>query len=78
MKTYKVKYGFHTTYEETIFLKQERTSSGWVLYYSSPIRHDAIGDRSNGTVSIRECFLYLVDEAINSPVADNDQQRWVS
>lgn len=77
MQTYKVKYGFQTTYDETIFLKQESTSSGWVLYYSDPIQHDAIGDRSKGTVSLRECFLYLVDESLNSPVANNDEQNWV-
>jgi hypothetical protein len=78
MKTYKGKYGFHTTYKETIFLKQERTSSGWVPYFSNPIQHDAIGDPSNDTVSLRECFLYLVDEAINSAVADNNELQWIS
>ena len=42
MRQLKLKYGFFTTYEETIFLKQEKhpTKKGkWVLWHSPVILH---------------------------------------
>ena len=38
MKVYRMRYAFLTTYEQTVFLKQEQLQDGeWVLWYSSPI-----------------------------------------
>ncbi|KAL3480518.1 hypothetical protein BJX99DRAFT_254508 [Aspergillus californicus] len=37
-KDAKLKYGFITTYEETIFIKQECRNGQWVILYSRPIR----------------------------------------
>lgn len=71
----KVKYGFLTTYDQTVFLKQEpsRQRPGrWVLWYTNVIFHNApstfLGRDDfrfknrhlyGGKVSLRECFLFL-------------------
>src|SRR3954447_7819930 len=70
MKAYKRKYAFLTTYEETMFLKQEEQENGeWVLWYSEPIFHHVNSNfnianpddhrQYRGCVSLRECFLYF-------------------
>ncbi|KAL3479676.1 hypothetical protein BJX99DRAFT_255403 [Aspergillus californicus] len=40
IKDTKLRYGFITTYEETIFVKQECRNGQWILLYSRPIRSD--------------------------------------
>jgi hypothetical protein len=78
------KYGFLTTYHETIFLRQtERPGrkGEWVLWYSNVIMHGTIStpatsDRPrdyHGKVSLRECFLFLaVEGASNNHHAKNE------
>jgi hypothetical protein len=77
MKIYNLKYGFWTTYEQTIFLKQEKSQQGeWMLRLSAIIKHDTKSDltvaaNSNlrGCVSLRECMLFLMCKA-NGPDTD--------
>ena len=44
----KRKYGFLTTYEQTIFLKQEQVGEEWVLFVSHVFKHTirSIGPRT--------------------------------
>ena len=86
MKKYEVKYGFYTTYEETIFLKKEwRARDGhWVLWHSRPISYNAISDAVDanladlvGRVSLRECFFYLQTQVARGDWhATNKDGKW--
>lgn len=53
MQVFRLKYGFLTTYNKTIFLKQEGTNSDAVLYFSPAI------ESSGQTPSLRECIVYM-------------------
>lgn len=77
----RAKYGFVTTYDEAIFLKQEKHSEeekGLVLWYSNVIRFDAAScglttDADDlvywhGRVSLRNCFLFHAHKAQNMGV----------
>ncbi|KAL1998285.1 hypothetical protein VTN02DRAFT_6463 [Thermoascus thermophilus] len=67
----KVKYAFLTTYDQTIFLKQEphpTKQSQWALWHSNVISHTTASeevdpkakfDAYRNRVSLRECFLFL-------------------
>ena len=58
MHTNEMKYGFLTTYEYTIFVRQDEVNGEPRLHYSNPISHKATpGVKS---VSIRECMFYLM------------------
>jgi hypothetical protein len=57
-------YGFLSTYEYTIFLKQVRVNNQWQLQFSDPIPFDAVSSPQNGTVSVRQCFFHICHEAI--------------
>ncbi|RFU29385.1 hypothetical protein B7463_g6962, partial [Scytalidium lignicola] len=73
MFNYKVKYGFLTTYDQTMFFKQEqhpKEKDKWVLWHSDVISHSTksteVGNNHakeprsyHGKVSVRECFLFL-------------------
>lgn len=88
---FNVKYGFLTTYNETIFLKQEPHPSikgKWVLCVSPVINHHTSSGRVNGKadfrtyrgrVSLRECFLYIMNLAVKAPRAKNrmNDKSWV-
>ncbi|KAN0067753.1 hypothetical protein V8E54_014000 [Elaphomyces granulatus] len=54
-------YGFLSTYEQTIFLKQEEPQPGtWELHYSPVILAETTAAptfRPDADVSVRECFL---------------------
>ena len=69
-----LKYGFISTYEWTIFLKQEETVAGWAMFHSDPIpHHSVVGDT---TVTLRGCFWSLALDVnaghqANNPVARN-------
>ena len=84
MRSYKVKYGFYTTYQSTIFLKQELRGSEWVLWHSRPIRGSttSVGLNQGLTnlsdcVSLRECFLYLQSQLVAGDwQANNGSNRW--
>ncbi|KAJ5101163.1 hypothetical protein N7456_007215 [Penicillium angulare] len=65
MRVHNVKYGFITTYHQTIFCKQDSLPKGtqrkkpgkapeFALWYSDAIRHD-----STKPIFLRECFLFL-------------------
>jgi hypothetical protein len=77
MKTFNVKYGFWTTYDQTVFLKQERIEKGrWVLRVSNIIKSRAesnlmlrADENLTDSVSLRECMLFLIC-ATNGPDSD--------
>ncbi|GKZ31237.1 hypothetical protein AbraIFM66950_011530 [Aspergillus brasiliensis] len=90
----KIKYGFLTTYKQTIFLKQaphpdKQKRGQMALWHSNVISHntpsaevDPRGDftRYKGRVSLRECFLFLGKMANDSPMCENplDSTKWVA
>ncbi|KAK2732335.1 hypothetical protein FQN55_004254 [Onygenales sp. PD_40] len=82
----KLKYGFLTTYEQTIFLAQERRAKDkkWVIYYSNPILHTTstatnipkIGNLKD-TISVRDCMAavtWLAYEDFEVFRSDNTEQ----
>jgi hypothetical protein len=89
----KVRFGFLTTYDLTIFLKQEpdRARPGsFVLWYSNVIRHNTcsvdVGEDEHQIqeywqqVSLRECFLYFGAEIQSRRYkADNPmaEHQWI-
>lgn len=84
------KYGFFTTYDETMFFKQgphPKNNRKWVLWHSPVIRHNArsreisgnekeLGNPAlyRGYVSLRECFLYFVHLAYQDGSAENPME----
>jgi hypothetical protein len=68
MKTYKLRYGFWTNYNETVFLKQEKSAQGdWLLRVSNIIKYNTKSDLNrkpnddlSGCVSLRECMLFFM------------------
>lgn len=92
MYFFNLKYGFLTTYDQTIFLKQEKVNGAWRLYYSSPIlasNGEMPGDSWNSkeqydpeNVSVRQCMLWLCRVTRGGPEnysAHNDTpvKQWV-
>jgi hypothetical protein len=87
----KRKYGFLTTYEETIFLKQEQVGEEWVLFVSHVFKHTvrSISPQSGehffgpgklrDKVSVRLAMLTLLwlSRAEGDYVADNRTPYWV-
>jgi len=87
----KRKYGFLTTYEQTIFLKQELVGKDWVLFVSHVFKHPVRSiDPKSGTrffgqgdlrekVSVRLAMLTLVwlSKTEKEYFADNTTPRWV-
>ncbi|KAH8805001.1 hypothetical protein F5884DRAFT_754579 [Xylogone sp. PMI_703] len=72
------KYGFLSTYDETVFLKQDidpQNPGGYALFYSDIILHSTSSEEVPGpnpqpedfrnTVSLRECMLYIGREIQN-------------
>lgn len=57
MRNFELKYGFLTTYNSTLFLKQEGTESDPILYCSAPM--DSATASSSEKPSLRECLFYL-------------------
>ena len=60
----RMRYGFMTTYNETIFFERTRHDDGPALRFSSVIQHSTRSeDPRNGSlincVSVRECMLYF-------------------
>jgi hypothetical protein len=83
MYTYKVKYGFLTTYDYTIFLKKELRGDKWVLWHSRPIARNVHSNFQNppanfaDSVSVRECFLYLQTRVSQGDwQSDNKTGKW--
>ncbi|KAJ5797129.1 uncharacterized protein N7518_005669 [Penicillium psychrosexuale] len=50
-------YAFHSTYEETIMLRQVMVNNVWTIQYSPAIDSDAID------ISTKQCFWYLASVA---------------
>lgn len=71
---HKTKLGFLTTYNATIFLKQDMDAKGkWNLWYSNVVLHDisprpvfSLRDPSSywKDISVQVCFLYLSQQII--------------
>lgn len=87
----KRKYGFLTTYEQTIFLKQEQVGKDWVLFVSHVFKHRTRSiDPKSGTrffdqedlqknVSVRLAMLTLVwlSKTKEEYFTDNTTPGWV-
>lgn len=72
----KLKYAFLSTYNATIFLKQEIVDGQWTLCYSRPISHaEQFVDEGPGgqfsQVTLRQCFWYLLHQIDNGHAAVN-------
>ncbi|KAL5340320.1 hypothetical protein BJX70DRAFT_396829 [Aspergillus crustosus] len=79
-----LKNGFVSTYDQTIFVKQELANGVWTLFYSPAIPSDAkllepttVG--GNPWVSLKECFWFLCKLAKAGHAANNplSLQKWV-
>lgn len=57
MRAYNLKYGFLTTYEHTLFLKQEKHGVTIVLYCSPPIGNNSWS--SEDSVSLLQSLSYI-------------------
>ncbi|KAB8207799.1 hypothetical protein BDV34DRAFT_223003 [Aspergillus parasiticus] len=84
MKLADLRYGFLSTYNETIFFRQVVSNNVWVLQHSVPIqgntaKQDGLNGNYNGRVSVRECFLYLMLLANAQHTAGNTlpMAQWV-
>ncbi|KAE8347712.1 hypothetical protein BDV24DRAFT_157187 [Aspergillus arachidicola] len=65
MKLANMRYGFLTTYEQTVFFRQVVSNGRWVLQYSDVIkggtvRKEALNGNYQDRVTVRECFMYLM------------------
>jgi len=72
----RMKYAFLSTYEETVFLKQEHVNGRWEIHHTDVIYHSShyIPPSSlvpEGVVSLRQCFFYIGTLALAGPGADN-------
>ncbi|KAJ5247710.1 hypothetical protein N7468_002693 [Penicillium chermesinum] len=69
-------YGFLSTYDETIFLKQELVQGTWRIYYSPVIQGSARYVPANQNagqlvVSVRQCFLHVAELAVREGPVTN-------
>lgn len=80
MRLAQVRYGFLSTYEETIFLKQEyHQNEGWTLHYSEVFRYSASQGQRYSHASVRQCVWYLMHLADIGGVVQNNTPmgQWV-
>ncbi|KAB8224948.1 hypothetical protein BDV33DRAFT_199232 [Aspergillus novoparasiticus] len=79
MKDLNLKYGFMATYNETVFLRQEKdgVTGKWELQYSPVIMHSTSG--TSKTASLRQCIWYMARcaEAQRHVTNDTRRQLWV-
>jgi len=87
----KRKYGFLTTYQQTIFLKQELVGEEWVLFISHVFKHvarstdpksgkclfDAKNPQENVSVRLAMLTLLWLSRTKEVYFADNRTQKWV-
>ena len=81
-----LKYGFLTTYEDTVFLRQVIHNRLGVLEYSPVIHHSNTFSEVDGTVTLRQCFFMTMVQALtySSPASfttarvDLKWQTWPS
>jgi hypothetical protein len=58
---YRLKYGFISNYNETVFLYLDLDDSGEpCIYYSNVIKATDIIDKTENTISVRLAFLWLI------------------
>lgn len=74
----RLKYGFLTTYEQTIFLRKADAGRVWGLEYSPVIYHRDRGTKSGRTVSFCQSLyhiglLALADSAFNTGTGIRNQ-----
>lgn len=55
-----LKYGFLTTYNQTIFLRKVEVAGKWTLEYSPVIHHDDSWNPRNGKISVRQAFYHII------------------
>ena len=79
MYAFDLKYAFLTTYNQTVFLKQELVRGKWRLYFSDPISSKTgVSTKSSEGfpgVTLRQCMLWLCSTTGEGPgtyVANND------
>ncbi|KAB8265814.1 hypothetical protein BDV32DRAFT_144337 [Aspergillus pseudonomiae] len=79
-----MRYGFLTTYEETIFFRQILSNGSWGLQYSKPIKSSTAAQEAptgdyEDRVSVRECFLHLIQLADTNHIAGSPlpMAQWV-
>ncbi|KAF3480056.1 uncharacterized protein GIQ15_05403 [Arthroderma uncinatum] len=61
MYRYQMRYGFLTTYNDTIFLQQDRGSDGKSrLLFSPPINAFSSPNNDDDNVSVRQCLYYIL------------------
>ena len=59
-----LRFGFLSTYEWTIFLRQvDLGGEQWGLEYSPAISHKARAEGGNRGVSVRQAFWFVLNEA---------------
>jgi hypothetical protein len=78
----KCKYGFLSSYDETIFLRQEKINGVWEIEYSTAINGITSYVQSDPTdllgtpiVSVKQCFLYVGTLASGHGPVDNATPR---
>lgn len=61
MGTAKLKFAFYSTYEITVFLKQEYHEGQWALFYSDLVPQHQKGSRRHNElhVSVRQSLWFL-------------------
>lgn len=74
MKEGCTKYGFLSTYKETIFLKQEFADGEWRLFVSDVVRFDV---RTGSRPTLRQCFWYLLNRLDCSAINETPDEDWV-
>lgn len=74
-------YGFLSTYEETIFLRQVIDNNGvWRIEYSPVVLYSTIYDRlmtNPLAISARQCFFYVGIEALSQGPVNNASTGWI-
>lgn len=55
-----VKYGFLTTYTQSILLRKMDINGQWTLEYSPVIHHDDSWSQANGKISVRQAFYHII------------------
>lgn len=84
MHRFKMRYGFLTTYDLTIFVQQRIPEGGTesVLYVTEPINFSSSPDLPEGTISVRQYLYYLlaVTKENGSFTAENsiEHDDWVA
>jgi hypothetical protein len=74
-------YGFLSTYEQTIFLRQVVDNNGvWRIEYSPVVLSSTAYDRLmtvTPVVSARQCFFYVSLNARNQGPVNNTSLGWI-